>query len=81
MVLVILHYLLVLQTGHGITISLATTLLNVIAIIFGYNFLIPLAKDQPFKPRFPKMLIISMGAAKYSFLVGLIVRNVFGVDV
>ncbi len=81
MVLMILPYLLVPQKGYGITISLAIRLLIMIAINFGYNFFIPLAKDQPFKPRFLEMLVISMGVAGFSFLVGLVVRNVFGVDV
>lgn len=80
-VLMILPYLLVPQTGNGIYISLAITLLIVIAIIFGFNFFISVAKDQPFKPRFLEMLVISMGVAVFSFLVGLVVRNVFGVDV
>lgn len=80
-ILLILPYLLVPQTRSGIFISLAITLLITIAIIFGFNFFVSVAKDQPFKPRFIEMLVISMGVAVFSFLVGLIVRNVFGVDV
>lgn len=80
-ILLILPYLLIPQSNSGIFISLGVTLLITIAIIFGFNFFISVAKDQPFKPRFLEMLVISMGVAVFSFLVGLIVRNVFGVDV
>lgn len=79
--LLILPYLLVPQVNSGIYISLGLTLLVTIAIIFGFNFFISVAKDMPFKPRFLEMLGISMGVATFSFLVGLVVRKVFGVDV
>lgn len=80
-VLLILPYLLVPQVNSGIYISLGLTLLVTIAIIFGFNFFISVAKDMPFKPRFLEMLGISMGVATFSFLVGLVVRKVLGVDV
>lgn len=78
--LLILPYLLVPQTDTGIFISLAITLLIAVAIIFGFNFYISVAKDLPFKQRFLEMFGISMGVAAFSFLVGLVVRNIFGVD-
>ena len=80
-VLLILPYLLMPQTGSGIFLSLAITLTIAVAIIFAFNFYISVAKDLPFKQRFLEMLGISMGVAAFSFLVGLVVRNVFGIDV
>lgn len=80
-VLLILPYLLIPPTGSGIFISLAITLLIAMAIIFGFNFYVAVAKELNFKQRFLEMLGISMGVAAFSFLVGLVVRNVFGVDI
>jgi VIT1/CCC1 family predicted Fe2+/Mn2+ transporter len=80
-VLLILPYLVIPQAGSGIFVSLVVTLLIAVAIIFGFNFYISVAKDLPFGKRFFEMLAISMGVAAFSFLVGLVVRNVFGVDV
>lgn len=80
-VLLILPYLLIPQGGNGIYISLAITLLIAILIILCFNFYVSVAKDLPFKQRFLEMLGISMGVSALSFIVGLIVRNVFGIEV
>ncbi|GAP22611.1 VIT1/CCC1 transporter family protein [Leptolinea tardivitalis] len=79
-ILLILPYLLVPQAGKGIFISLAITLLIAVLIILGFNFYVSVAKDLPFKQRFLEMLGISMGVSALSFIVGLIVRNVFGIE-
>jgi VIT1/CCC1 family predicted Fe2+/Mn2+ transporter len=80
-VLLILPYLLIPQRGSGIFISLAVTLTIAVLIILGFNFYVSVAKDLPFKRRFLEMFAISMGVAAFSFLVGLLVRSVFGIDV
>jgi len=80
-VLLILPYLVIPQTNSGIFISLAVTLIIAILIILGFNFYVSVAKELPFKQRFLEMLGISMGVAAFSFLVGLLVRSVFGIDV
>ncbi len=80
-ILLILPYLLVPQEGNGIFISLAITLLIAILIILCFNFYVSVAKDLPFKQRFLEMLGISMGVSALSFVVGLIVRNVFGIEI
>lgn len=80
-VLLILPYLVIPQTNSGIFISLAVTLVIAILIILGFNFYVSVAKELPFKQRFLEMLGISMGVAAFSFLVGLLVRSVFGIDV
>lgn len=80
-VLLILPYLIIPQGGSGIFVSLAITLVIAILIILGFNFYVAVAKDLPFRRRFLEMLGISMGVAAFSFLVGLLVRSVFGIDV
>lgn len=79
-VLLILPYLVVPQTGNGIFVSLAITLAIAILIILAFNFYVSVAKDLPFRRRFLEMLGISMGVSAFSFLVGFLVRNVFGIE-
>jgi VIT1/CCC1 family predicted Fe2+/Mn2+ transporter len=79
-ILLIMPYLVVPQHGNGIFISLAITLAIAVLIILGFNFYVSVAKDLPFKQRFLEMFGISMGVSVLSFVVGLIVRNVFGID-
>lgn len=79
--LLIMPYLLLPSSGSSIYLSLGVTLLVAVLIIFGFNFYISVAKEIPFKQRFLEMLAISLGVAAFSFLVGLVVRNVFGVSV
>lgn len=80
-VLLILPYLLMPAGERTIFISLAITLVIAVTIILVFNFYVAVAKDLPFKRRFLEMLVISMGVAAFSFLVGLLVRNVFGIDI
>ncbi len=78
--LLIMPYLFISGEGN-IFISLAITLTIAVLIILFFNFYISVARDLPFKHRFLEMLIISMGVTVFSFLVGLLVRKVFGVEV
>lgn len=78
-VLLVLPYLLLPQTGGWIYASLGLTLLIAVGIIAGFNYYLAIAKDQDFRSRFLEMAGISLGVAVVSFLVGLVVRSVFGV--
>ncbi len=80
-ILLILPYLLIPQTGYGIYFSLCVTLIIAVTIIFFFNFYVSVAKDLPFKQRFWEMFAISMGVAAFSFLIGFLVRTLFGIDV
>ncbi len=80
-VLLVLPYLLLPQRGGWIYLSLAITLLIAIGIIAGFNYYLAVAKDQNFKTKFAEMAVISLGVAAFSFVVGLIVRAAFGVDI
>lgn len=61
--------------------SLLATLVLAVLLILIFNFYFSVVKDIPFKGRFLEMLIISLGVACFSFLIGLTVRKFLHVDV
>jgi VIT1/CCC1 family predicted Fe2+/Mn2+ transporter len=75
--LLILPFLLLKNAYLALGIAVVTSIL----IIALFNFYISVAKDEKFNKRFFKMAGLSLGVAAFSFLVGLVVRNWFGVDV
>lgn len=79
-VLLVLPYLILPQTGGWIYASLGLTLLIAVGIIAGFNYYLSIAKDQDFRSRFFEMAGLSLGVAVLSFLVGLLVRSVFGAE-
>jgi VIT1/CCC1 family predicted Fe2+/Mn2+ transporter len=60
--------------------SLLWALLNAVLIISGFTFYISVAKNYSFRRRFLEMLAISMGVAALSFMIGLLVRQLAGID-
>lgn len=62
-------------------ISLIVTLILAVFIILIFNFYISVAKGSPFKKRFIEMTVISLGVAGISFVVGILVKNVFGISI
>jgi len=76
-VLLILPYLLFANYYAALAITLAAG----VAIIAVFNYYIAIAKDEPFKRRFLEMAGLSLSIAALSFVVGLIVREVFGVEI
>ena len=76
-ILLIIPYLLV----SNYFVSLACTLTIAVLIIAVFNFYTSVAMNQPFKKRFAEMAILSLGVAGLSFLVGLGLRVVLGVEV
>ncbi|MBN2797491.1 MAG: VIT1/CCC1 transporter family protein [Clostridia bacterium] len=62
-------------------VSLACTLSVAVLIIFLFNYYISVAKDLNFKRRFIEMAVISLGVAGISFLIGVLVKTVIGIDV
>ncbi len=75
--LLILPYLLL----SNYFVSLGCTLTTALAIIALFNYYIAVAKSEPFKGRFFEMAGLSLSVAGFSFLVGLLMRALFGVDV
>ncbi|MBP2133057.1 VIT1/CCC1 family predicted Fe2+/Mn2+ transporter [Methanomicrobium sp. W14] len=62
-------------------VALGATLAIGIAVIFIFNFYIAVAKELEFRRRFLEMAAISLGVAALSFILGAVVKIVFGVDV
>jgi VIT1/CCC1 family predicted Fe2+/Mn2+ transporter len=62
-------------------VSLACTLTAAIGIIAAFNYYIAVARDEPFKSRFLEMAGLSLGVAAFSFLVGFLLRTLFGVEI
>ncbi len=62
-------------------VSLGCTLAAALGIIALFNYYISVAKSEPFKGRFFEMAGLSLSIAAFSFLVGLVMRVLFGVDI
>jgi vacuolar iron transporter family protein len=75
--LLILPYLLLQNEIISLAISLTTS----VVIIAVFNFYASVANDQPFGKRFLEMAGLSLGVAAFSFLVGILIRNWFGIDI
>ena len=56
-------------------------LLVVVLIIAGFTYYTSVAMDQPFRSRFAEMAGISIGVAVVSFLVGILAKQLLGVDI
>lgn len=76
-VVLILPYLLL----QNVYLALAATLTSAVGIILLFTFYTSVAQELPFLSRFFQMAGISFGVSVLTFLVGLIVRTVFGLDV
>lgn len=61
-------------------ICLGVSLFLAVAVIFVFNYYISVVKDAPFRRRFLEMAAISLGVAGLSFLIGMLVKNVFGIE-
>jgi VIT1/CCC1 family predicted Fe2+/Mn2+ transporter len=57
------------------------TLLGAVMVIFLFTFYISVAKDLPFWRRFSEMLVISLGIAAISFVIGVLIRTVLHINV
>ena len=75
--ILILPYLLL----SNYFVSLGFTLAAALAIIALFNYYISVAKSEPFKGRFLEMAGLSLSVAGFSFLVGLLLRMLFGIEV
>ena len=76
-VLLILPFLVL----AGPYLALAFTLLAAVLVIFLFTFYLSVAGDLPFWRRFGEMLVISLGIAAISFVIGWIIRSVLNVSV
>lgn len=53
----------------------------VVLIILAFNYYISVAQDLPFLRRFGEMVAISLGVAALSFVIGLVAKQLLGIDV
>ena len=77
-VLLIAPYLL-FDSAHFIP-ALICMLIIVILIIAGFTYYTSVAQDQPFKSRFLEMAVISISVAVISFVVGVLAKQLLGLD-
>jgi VIT1/CCC1 family predicted Fe2+/Mn2+ transporter len=61
--------------------ALLLTLLGAVLVIFLFTFYISVARDLPFWRRFGEMLLISLGIAAISFVIGMFIRTVLNINV
>lgn len=62
-------------------ISLLCALVVAILVILVFNYYISVARDTDFKKRFTEMSLISLGVAGISFIFGILVKNLFGIEI
>lgn len=62
-------------------ISLVCALVVAILVILVFNYYISVARDTDFKKRFTEMSLISLGVAGISFIFGILIKNLFGIDI
>jgi VIT1/CCC1 family predicted Fe2+/Mn2+ transporter len=66
---------------ENVYVSVVIMLVLSVLIILSYNFYITTAKGLPLWHRFGQMAIISLIVACISFLIGILARKFFGVDI
>lgn len=76
-VILVLPYFLL----KNIFVCLGITIVTVLLLIVIFNYYVTVAKELKFKSRFLEMAGISLGVAVINFLIGLVMRKVFGIDI
>ncbi|UQZ90932.1 rubrerythrin family protein [Deltaproteobacteria bacterium Smac51] len=61
--------------------ALVTMLIIVVLIIFVFNYYVAVAKSLPFGSRFREMAFISLGVMAISFVIGLLAKQILGIDI
>ena len=56
-------------------------ILNAIFIIAAFNYYLSVAKGFSFRKRFIEMASISLGVAFLSFIIGVLIRQWFGIEI
>ena len=78
-ILLVLPYLLLGNDQYMLALMIMLGI--VILIIAAFTYYTSVAQDQPFRRRFVEMAVISIGVAVMSYLVGILAKNLLGVDV
>lgn len=67
--------------GEQLLLALFMMLGTAIVIIGIFNYYISVATDGMFRRRFVEMVVISMGVATISFIIGIILKQVTGINI
>lgn len=78
-VFLVMPYLLLPDEMYGA--ALVSMIAIVIFLVFVFNFYIAVVKSEPFWVKFGEMSAISLSVALISFLIGLLAKTWFGIDV
>ena len=78
-VIIVLPYLLLPNRLY--IAAFAIMIAAVVLIILSFNYYISVAQDLPFWKRFGEMVLISLGVAALSFVIGLAAKHLLGVSV
>jgi VIT1/CCC1 family predicted Fe2+/Mn2+ transporter len=65
----------------NVFMCLGVVLINALLVIAFFTFYVSVAKDTSFKGRFFEMASLSLSIAIISFFIGIVIRNIFGVDI
>lgn len=65
---------------EGVFTALSVMLTFTVLIIAAYTFYISVAKEVPFRPRFLRMALISLGVAAISFGIGWVLQHFTGIE-
>ena len=76
--LLVLPYLLFPSNMY--VAAFAVMIVTVLLIILFFNYYISVAKEEPFLRRFLEMAGISLSVAVISFVIGIVAKNVLGID-
>lgn len=76
--LLVLPYLLF--PAHMYVAAFAVMIVTVMLIILFFNYYISVAKEEPFLRRFLEMALISLSVAVISFIIGILAKNLLGID-
>ena len=60
--------------------AFAVMIVTVMLIILFFNYYISVAKEEPFLRRFLEMALISLSVAVISFIIGILAKNLLGID-
>lgn len=77
-VVLVLPYLLF--PVHMYFAAFVTMLVVVVVLIAFFNFYIAIAKDQPFAKQFGQMAAISFSVMIISYLIGILAKQLLGVQ-
>ena len=78
MALLVLPYLLFPNQMYAA--AFGVMIVTVLLIILFFNYYISVAKEEPFLRRFGEMAVTSLSVAVISFVIGIIAKNVLGID-